>query len=162
MVLKISKVSLQISFKDSKPFLAFFVNFWSKTLFTWENTFCFVSMGYFCKNPSRKYRPESTIWEKMSCIKGCMVSFNLIISLVPYPDRTLSWATETNAYKKRDLLGYTLKENAPTKPLKVNILFHSHVWISSELQSKKSGENRKLIFTVFSGYLHGVRKKLFS
>ena len=64
--------------------------------------------------------------------------------------------------KNGTFLGNTLKENALTKPLKANILFHSHVWISSELQSKKSGENRKLIFTVFSGYQHGVRKKLFS
>ena len=116
--------------------------------------------GIFCKRLIKNsiYFLFCFHGEKMCC----MVLFTLIISLVPYPDGTLSWATETNAYKKRDLLGNTLKENAPTKPLKANILFHSHVWISSELQSKKSGENRKLIFTVFSGYQHGVRKKLFS
>ena len=99
------------------------------------------------------------IWEKMCC----MVLFTLIISIVPYPDGTLSWATETNAYKKRDLLGNTLKENAPTKPLKANILFHSHVWISSELQSKK---NQVKIGNLFLHYFQGtsmvLEKKLFS
>jgi hypothetical protein len=33
-VLKIAKVPLQISFKQSNPFLAFLVNFWPKTLFS--------------------------------------------------------------------------------------------------------------------------------
>jgi hypothetical protein len=32
-VLKIAKVPLQISFKYSKPFLAFIINVWPKTLF---------------------------------------------------------------------------------------------------------------------------------
>ena len=63
--------------------------------------------------------------------------------------------------KNGTFLGNTLKENAPTKPLKANILFHTILWISSELQSKKSSENRKLIFTVFSGYMV-LEKKLFS
>ena len=57
-------------------------------LFTWDNTFCFVLKGNFMKEESRNLSgqqgEESMIWDKMSCINGCMVKSNLVISLVPY------------------------------------------------------------------------------
>ena len=36
------------------------------------------------RNISGQQGEESTIWDKMSCINGCMIKSNLIISLVPY------------------------------------------------------------------------------
>ena len=37
------------------------------------------------QNLSEKQGKESMIWDKMSCINGWMVKFNLVISLLPYP-----------------------------------------------------------------------------
>ena len=52
-----------------------------------KNTF-FVLKGNIMqkklKNLSGKQREESKILEKISCINGCMVISNLVISLVPY------------------------------------------------------------------------------
>ena len=62
--------------------------FLTKKLFTWDNTFCFVLKGNLMheisQNLSGKSGEESMIWEKMSCINGCMVISNLVISLVHY------------------------------------------------------------------------------
>ena len=53
-------------------------------LFTWDNTFCFVLKGNLMQQKSRNLSgqqgEESMIWGKLSCINGCMVKSNLVIS----------------------------------------------------------------------------------
>ena len=102
-VLKIAKVPLQISFKHSKPFLAFLVNFWPK-IYLNDNLFSRATDatlgGTFSKRNHWTFqenkKQESIIWDKMGCINGCMVKSNLAIFLVPYEYLSLLQTSQTS------------------------------------------------------------------
>ena len=49
--------------------------------------FCFEGESEKSRNLSGQQGEESMVWDKMSCINGCMVKSNLVISLVPYSFR---------------------------------------------------------------------------
>ena len=63
--------------------------------------------------------------------------------------------------KNGTFLGNTLKENAPTEPLKANILFHTiHYGLVQSFRAKNQVKIGNLFLQYFQGmYLHGVRKK---
>ena len=84
-VLKIERIALQSSVRHSKPFWNFLETSDQNSIYMNPFVFCFhvPFLKEKSQNLSGKYREESMILERMSCINSCMVVSNLVISLVP-------------------------------------------------------------------------------